>query len=108
MTIKDNNGKTVLAVDVFALSIRALVNYVMECLKSCISTPFEQIEIQWVLTVPAIWADNSNEFMRESAEKVCIGFIKTTSKIKSRSSFIITINGLKTFVFILKQWTTKY
>lgn len=75
MTIKDINGKTVLAVDVFALSIKSLVNH----LKDRSHGPrmnVPQNEIQWVLTVPAVWTYNSNEFMIESAEKVCIDFIK--------------------------------
>lgn len=71
MVLTDITGKTVLAIDVFALSIKALVNHLMDAL-DIQGTGVISTDIKWVLTVPAIWTDNSKHFMRRSAEKVSI------------------------------------
>ncbi|CAC5408537.1 unnamed protein product [Mytilus coruscus] len=71
MTLEDITGKSVPAIDVFALSIKALVNHLMDALESR-GTGVISNDIQWVLTVPAIWTDNSKLFMRKSAEKAGI------------------------------------
>lgn len=71
MTLEDITGKPIPAIDVFALSIKALVKHLMDALETR-GTGVKPNEIQWVLTVPAIWTDNSKQFMRKSAEKVFI------------------------------------
>lgn len=69
MVLEDITGKTVLAIDVFAHSIKALVNHLMDALNTR-GIGVKSSDIQWVLTVPAIWTDNAKQFMRKSAEKV--------------------------------------
>ncbi|VDI55462.1 Hypothetical predicted protein [Mytilus galloprovincialis] len=71
MVLEDITGKTVLAIDVFAHSIKALVNHLMDALETR-GIGVKSSDIQWVLTVPAIWTDNSKQFMRKSAEKAGI------------------------------------
>lgn len=71
MVLEDITGKPVPAIDVFALSIKALVQHLMDALETR-GTGVKPNDIQWVLTVPAIWTDNSKQFMRKSAEKVSI------------------------------------
>ncbi|VDI16587.1 Hypothetical predicted protein [Mytilus galloprovincialis] len=71
MVLEDITGKPVPAIDVFALSIKALVNHLMDVLETR-GTGVQSNEIKWILTVPAIWTDNSKQFMRESAEKAGI------------------------------------
>lgn len=67
--IEDITGKSALAIDVFALSIQALKDHLMETLdKRGIKMTVK--DIRWVLTVPAIWTDAAKQFMRKSAEKV--------------------------------------
>jgi hypothetical protein len=57
MIIEDVSGKKpALAVEIFGLSIQALVNHLMDLLKSQ-GTGVKIDEIQWVLTIPAIWTD---------------------------------------------------
>lgn len=73
MVLEDITGKPVPAIDVFALSIKALVNHLMDVLETR-GTGVQSNEIKWILTVPAIWTDNSKQFMRESAEKVFVVF----------------------------------
>ena len=67
--MRDLSGKTMPAIDVFGLSIKALVRHLMDLLEKR-GTTVTMKEIRWVLTVPAIWTDNAKQFMRKSAEKV--------------------------------------
>lgn len=69
MTLEDLSGKPVAAIHVFGLSIKALVDHLMDMVKTQGSS-LKMNEIQWVLTVPAIWTDSAKQFMRKSAEMV--------------------------------------
>ena len=69
MALEDITGRALPAIDVFSLSIRALKEHLIEELVKQ-GTGLEVDEIQWVLTVPAIWSDSAKQFMRASAEKV--------------------------------------
>lgn len=69
MVLEDITGKTLPAFDVFKLSIKALVNHLLETLDKQ-GTGVKHDEVQWVLTVPAIWTDTAKQFMRSSAEEV--------------------------------------
>ncbi|XP_052085783.1 heat shock 70 kDa protein 12B-like [Mytilus californianus] len=71
MVLEDILGKPVSAVDVFSLSIKALVDHFMDSVKKQ-GTGVKLQEIQWVLTIPAIWTDSAKQFMRECAEKAGI------------------------------------
>jgi len=72
MVIEDVSGKKqALAVEVFGLSIQALVNHLMDLLKTQ-GAGIKIDDIQWVLTIPAIWTDSAKQFMRKSGEKVRI------------------------------------
>ncbi|KAK3106614.1 hypothetical protein FSP39_023659 [Pinctada imbricata] len=69
--IKDTNGRPCLALSVFSHSICYLKNHLierLEGLENCRLNPDQ--DIQWVLTVPAIWNDSAKQFMREAAMKV--------------------------------------
>lgn len=69
MVLEDITGKTLSAFDVFKLSIEALVNHLFETLDKQ-GTGVKHDDVQWVLTVPAIWTDTAKQFMRSCAEKV--------------------------------------
>ena len=69
MVLEDITGKTLSAVDVFTLSIKALVDHLLSMLKKQ-GKIIHNDEVQWILTVPAIWTDTPKQFMRTSAEKV--------------------------------------
>ena len=67
MELKDKTGKQCSVVEVFTLSMKAL----MEKLEGV-----EDIrDLVWVLTVPSAYTDSAKQFIRESAEKV--GFSNT-------------------------------
>ncbi|KAH3840692.1 heat shock 70 kDa protein 12A-like isoform X1 [Dreissena polymorpha] len=69
--LKDETGKEMPAIDVFAASIRYMKDHLGDFL-SRRSTQIRDNEIRWVLTVPAIWDDAAKQFMREAAEKAGI------------------------------------
>jgi len=69
MVLEDITGKTLSAVDVFTLSIKALVDHLLSMQKK-LEKIVHNDEVQWILTVPAIWTDTAKQFMRTSAEKV--------------------------------------
>lgn len=73
MTIEDVTGKSVPAIDVFSLSIKALKDCLFE-LAETRGLELTMNDITWVLTVPAIWSDSAKEFMKESAMKVTYAF----------------------------------
>lgn len=70
MLIEDIHGKTIEAIDVFSLSIKALKDHLMKTVTDKID--IHETEIKWVLTVPTIWSSKAKEFMRKSAEKAGI------------------------------------
>ena len=69
MELEDVTGKHLLAIDVFAMSIKALKSHMLEVLDKE-GNIIKPQDIKWVLTVPAIWDDSAKLFMRKSAEKV--------------------------------------
>lgn len=81
MVLEDISGKAVPAIDVFGLSIKALVTHLTDILDKQ-GTGMDKSEIQWVLTVPAIWTDAAKQFMRKSAVKVSILYSLLRTKIQ--------------------------
>jgi hypothetical protein len=67
---EDVNGKKLEATKVFTHCIKFLKKNLMdEINKSTMGTT--DADIQYVLTVPAIWGDKAKMFMREAAVNVC-------------------------------------
>lgn len=58
------------AMDVFAISIRHLKDNMLKKMNSNVTSDFFLKDIEFVLTVPAIWGDTAKMFMREAAIKV--------------------------------------
>jgi hypothetical protein len=70
--IKDETGKELPAMVVFAAGIRYLKDHMMQsCTERMYGGDMNLHDIRWVLTVPAIWDDAAKQFMREAALKVC-------------------------------------
>lgn len=59
------------AIKVFELSIKFLVGDLMKNLKNSY-TDIKQSDVEFVITVPAIWDDRSKQFMREAAREVIL------------------------------------
>ncbi|XP_053400254.1 heat shock 70 kDa protein 12A-like [Mercenaria mercenaria] len=72
MEISDEMGKQFPAKDVFAMSIKYLVDDMMVTVGQRLVGELRSHEIHWVLTVPAIWSDAAKQFMREAASQAGI------------------------------------
>ena len=71
-TIKAANGKAVMALKVFAHSIQFMKEQALKLISNGAGEDFQESDIQWVLTVPAIWTPRAKQFMREAAYEVRI------------------------------------
>lgn len=69
--IKSTDGKEMKAIDVFSAAINFLRGHLLDTLEKR-ATGVRETDIQWVLTVPAIWDDAAKQFMRVAAEKAGI------------------------------------
>jgi hypothetical protein len=69
MVLKDETGKQCSAVEVFTLSIKYLVDHLMNVMDKSDRGPRED-DILWVLTVPTAWTDSGKQLMKESAKRV--------------------------------------
>jgi molecular chaperone DnaK (HSP70) len=74
MTIEDEMGKSMIAINVFAMAIEYLVGDMMKSVNDKLTSAIEKDEVHWVLTVPAIWTDAAKQFMREAAVQVIFVF----------------------------------
>ncbi|XP_053396353.1 heat shock 70 kDa protein 12B-like [Mercenaria mercenaria] len=74
MVLEDISGKKRLsAKTVFSLSIKYMKDDLMKMLQGrMFGCGIKEDEIQWVLTVPAIWNDAAKQFMREAAQEAGI------------------------------------
>lgn len=72
--LSDINGKTMVPVDVFAKTILYFKQHLEQRVRECLDSSFQLSpdDVQWVVTVPAIWDDKAKFFMRKAAEKVNI------------------------------------
>lgn len=71
--MEDITGKTVSTIEVYALSIKALVNHLMYTLAQ--RTGIQSNDIQLVITVAASWTEIVKQIIRKITEKVCIDII---------------------------------
>ena len=66
-----SNGRKLEALAVFSHSIRYLKNKAIEIIREVTGDDgYNAMDIQWVLTVPAIWKPAAKQFMREAAYMV--------------------------------------
>ncbi|XP_045203416.2 heat shock 70 kDa protein 12A-like [Mercenaria mercenaria] len=72
MTIEDVMNRSLPALDVFAMSIRFLKDDLLSAVQRSILGGVRKQDMNWVLTVPAIWTDGAKQFMREAAIKAGI------------------------------------
>ncbi|XP_060559105.1 heat shock 70 kDa protein 12A-like [Ruditapes philippinarum] len=63
--LEDDKGKRLPAKRVFAMVIRYLKDDLLKESEKKLAGGLEEEEIQWVLTVPAIWTPPAKQFMRE-------------------------------------------
>lgn len=70
-TLEAGNGRHVKALEIFTYAIRFLFTRALEVIRERTGDQhFSSGDIQWVLTVPAIWKPAAKQFMREAAYQV--------------------------------------
>ncbi|XP_060065872.1 heat shock 70 kDa protein 12B-like [Ylistrum balloti] len=71
--LKDDKGKSMNAIKVFSAIISYLRQETLRNINERVANVgIKENEINWVLTVPAIWSDQAKQFMREAAKKAGI------------------------------------
>ena len=67
-----SNGAVVKALDLFSVCLAYLGDKAMESVNASGQRGkiYQTRDVQWVVTVPAIWEPTAKEFMREAAYKV--------------------------------------
>ncbi|KAI8489716.1 hypothetical protein Bbelb_326220 [Branchiostoma belcheri] len=68
-TLTARNGKRLRAMDVFAEALRFLKDQALDIMRERTDVNFTTDDVQWVLTVPAIWQMGARQFMRDAAYK---------------------------------------
>ncbi|XP_029554139.1 heat shock 70 kDa protein 12A isoform X2 [Salmo trutta] len=63
------NGKRVKAIDIFAYALAFFKEQALKELSDQAGAEFDNADIRWVITVPAIWKMPAKQFMREAAYK---------------------------------------
>ena len=71
LKINDIQGRPFPLFTLVTESIRYLKDDLIHSCQRCVEN-FEDTDIHWVLTVPAIWTESAKHFMREAAEAVSI------------------------------------
>ncbi|XP_060574862.1 heat shock 70 kDa protein 12B-like isoform X2 [Ruditapes philippinarum] len=88
MTIEDEMGKSMNALNVFAMAIDFLVGDMMKNVKDKLTSAIGKDEVHWVLTVPAIWTDAAKQFMREAAVQAGLLTNKLTIALEPEAASI--------------------
>lgn len=60
------------ALDIFSKSLEYLKDRALERIRKQSGVEYTAEEIQWVVTVPAIWKQSAKQFMREAAFEVTL------------------------------------
>ncbi|XP_068807720.1 heat shock 70 kDa protein 12A isoform X1 [Struthio camelus] len=63
------NGKKVKALEIFAYALQFFKEQALKELSDQAGSDFENSEVRWVITVPAIWKQPAKQFMRQAAYK---------------------------------------
>lgn len=61
------NGKKVKALEIFAYALQYFKEQALKELSDQAGSDFENSDVRWVITVPAIWKQPAKQFMREAA-----------------------------------------
>lgn len=85
--IDDINGNQMPAMTIFSMSIRFLREHFLKMLNNQ-TCGIEETEIQYVITVPAIWNDNAKQFMREVAVQAGIDTRRLTIALEPEAASI--------------------
>lgn len=73
MELEASNGQRVLAYLVFGHALRFFKDSCLQAINDSLvgSGSITTEDVQWVITVPAIWRQSAKQFMRYAATEVC-------------------------------------
>lgn len=87
--ITDITGKKMRAMDIFSISIKYLKNTMLKTMNIRLADgTFSEKDIDFVLTVPAIWGDEAKLFMREAALQAGINPSQLTLALEPEAASI--------------------
>ena len=89
-----SNGAVVKALDLFSVCLAYLGDKAMECIHASgqRGKTYESRDVQWVVTVPAIWEPTAKEFMREAAYKVRKEPFQRVVHLRHKSKFKLILD----------------
>ncbi|XP_062928107.1 heat shock 70 kDa protein 12A isoform X2 [Mobula hypostoma] len=67
--LEATNGKKVKAIEIFAFALMFFKDHALQELSDQTGSQFDNSEVRWVITVPAIWKQPAKQFMRHAAYK---------------------------------------
>ncbi|KAK3714630.1 hypothetical protein QZH41_012080 [Actinostola sp. cb2023] len=79
--IKAANGRSIKALTVFAHALKFFKDHVIEELTDQSATQILEDDIQWVITVPAIWKAPAKQFMRNAAYEAGLATLDDADRI---------------------------
>ncbi|XP_052788090.1 heat shock 70 kDa protein 12A-like [Mya arenaria] len=85
--IEETGGKKLKAIDVFYQAIKYIKDDLITTIKKQLTgADFQESDVDWVITVPAIWNDAAKQFMRAAAEKAGIEKRKLTLALEPEAA----------------------
>jgi len=69
--VEDINGERMSAMTIFSMAINYMRRHLMGAIEIA-SSDIKQLDVMFVITVPAIWNNASKQFIREAAVQVCV------------------------------------
>ncbi|XP_053391497.1 heat shock 70 kDa protein 12A-like [Mercenaria mercenaria] len=85
--VEDISGKKLPAIDIFSHSIRFLKNHLWKTIQTR-TTGILETDIEYVITVPAIWDERAKQFMRRAANKANIPNNQVTLALEPEAASI--------------------
>lgn len=85
--VSDVKGKELPALDIFSHAIKYLKYHMLNA-HITQQTAIEEVDIYWVLTVPAMWDDPGKQFMIQAAERAGMDNKRVAIVLDSKAAFI--------------------
>jgi len=89
--LSDENGKFLNALDVFLVALLKIKQNILKHINQSTAAPktIDADDIDWVITIPAIWTDEARQFMREAAAKAGLNRTKLVLELEAAALYAI-------------------
>jgi len=75
------NGKKIKALEIFAYALQYFKEQALKELSDQAGSEFENSDVRWVITVPAIWKQPAKQFMRQAAYQAGLASPETAEQL---------------------------